>query len=145
MTYLKITYTRLTIGLLTLCIVACGQVELENEFNLNVIGIFINETSEPMIGGCVNPQDSIILPNDTLIWDQMGVNVQTNGDLTPDNFDPSIFWRCPFEYVDGDSRLCDDLMKDINNYENRKETKEGVFELTFRFTEERKANATSCN
>ncbi|MEO9870370.1 MAG: hypothetical protein ABJQ69_03645 [Ekhidna sp.] len=144
MTYLKITYTRLTIGLLTLCIVACGEVGLENELNLYVTGVFINETSEPMIGGCVNPQDSVILPGDTLIREQGG-NFQSSKKITFDNTAPSLFSRCPFEYVRGESRLCDEMMSDIINYENVKEIREGVFEMTFRFTEERKANAQPCD
>ena len=40
---------------------------------------------------------------------------------------------------------CEIGLRDIENYENRKEVSPLVFELTFRFTEERKAKAETCH
>ena len=39
---------------------------------------------------------------------------------------------------------CETGLRDIENYENRKEVSPLVFEFTFRFTEERKAKAETC-
>ena len=40
---------------------------------------------------------------------------------------------------------CEIGLRDIENYENRKEVSPLVFELTFRITEERKAKAETCH
>ena len=47
-----------------------------------------------------------------------------------------------FYYID--ESKCEVGLTDIENYENRKEVSPLHFELTFRFTEEKKANAEPC-
>lgn len=101
--------------------------------------IYINQTSDSIISeeGC---QRDIAL-NDTLrieINERLGVKPNIN------NFPVSIFF-CSMMYKDGNMLKCENKVEDIENYEDRKEISPLVFEFTFRFTEERKANAEPCN
>lgn len=53
--------------------------------------------------------------------------------------------RIDCEFFYGRTHNCERRIRNIENYEDRKEISPLVFEFTFRFTEEKKANAESCN
>ncbi|MCF6297530.1 MAG: hypothetical protein L3J08_06050 [Flavobacteriaceae bacterium] len=50
-----------------------------------------------------------------------------------------------FFYINVDESRCEAALRDIENYENIKEVSPLNFELTFRFTEERRAEEKDCN
>ena len=87
--------------------------------------------------------NSDIYPGDTLVFQQSN-HLEYSEKPSNNNYSPFPWGVCLFFY-DKEKRICESGLRNIENYDNRKEISPLVFEFTFRFTEERKANAVPCN
>ena len=140
--YLRTMYTKyLMIPLLIFCM-SCGEDGHGGGRALKATYFFINETDEAVLSDSDGYADDI-MPNDTLV---VVIEEETFSHKKPNKDNFGIFVSWSFIYKDGDNMLCDSekLIWDISNYEDRKEVDNLVFEFTFRFTEERKAQAKPC-
>lgn len=99
----------------------------------------INETSEVVKSG--SAFNYVIQPGDTLVHKE-SFTTQYSNKPTAKTYEPFPTF---YLFYYGDGTKCEIGLTDIENYENVKEVESLVFELTFRFTEERKANAETCN
>lgn len=115
----------------------CEDCGVKNgNYQTKAIIKFINETSNLVVSevGC----ERDVEPNGILIF-EFNERLGTKPDVN--NFPVSVFY-CEMMYKDGDVFRCE---RGIENYEDRKEVSPLVFEYTFRFTEEKKAQAEPCN
>lgn len=99
----------------------------------------VNETS-----GVVKSSrtfDYEIQPGQTVLHKEEYKNGEFAEKPTTETYSPFYSTRYLFFY---DESKCETKLRDIKNYENRKEVSPLVFEFTFRFTEERKATAETC-
>ena len=102
---------------------------------------YINQTTEPIWSeeGCgfyINSMDTLVYEEDEVFE----VTTKPGVDAYPLRFSTN---NCIMTYDEAGTR-CEYGIKDITNYENRKEVEDLVFEFTFRFTEERFQNAVEC-
>lgn len=121
---------------------ACGECEDctgNGNYKIKATIIYVNETSSNIKAiEC----DRVIAPGATFkleIEDVLGVKPNV------DNFPVSIFPDCRMAYTDGTNLKCEDGIRNIENYIDRKEISPLVFEFTFKFTEQRKSLARLCN
>jgi hypothetical protein len=132
---------------------SCGK-QVEKFKTIDVTFYYINETSETVTisGFCgfdefknLQSQSIDILPGNTLVLHQ-----KERMYTIPPN--PSV--EKITLYTGGDCKVtynnesCSGILDDFGNilhYEDRKEVSPLVFEFTFRFTEEKKAQAEPCN
>ena len=126
---------------LSLCLsfLGCGTSDIERRYTTKATIFLVNETSE------IVKSDSrfnyLIQPGETLVHSETYSN-EYSIKPTKDSYQP---FPHSYLFFYGDGTKCEIGLRDIENYENRKEVEPLVFELTFRFTEERKANAENCN
>ena len=102
----------------------------------------INETNEVVKSDVFS--NYIIQPGDTLIHTESHTN-EYDEKPSIDNYDPFALADGSRVFIYGDSSQCEYGLSEIKNYENRKEIRELEFELTFRFTEEKRDNSEPCN
>ncbi len=117
----------------------CDDCTGDGNYKIKATIKFINETSSNIISiGC----DREIVPGTTFeleIAETLGTKPNIN------NFPVSIFSNCSMAYTDGTNLKCEDGIRIIENYIDRKEISPLVFEFTFKFTEQRKSLARLCN
>jgi hypothetical protein len=99
----------------------------------------INETSEVVKSG--SAFNYVIQPGDTLVHKE-SFRTEHSSKPTTQTYQP---FPTSYLFFYGDGTKCEFGLRDIENYEKIKEVVPLVFELTFRFTEERKAKAELCN
>ena len=124
-------------GLLTGC--CSGQ-----DCNLKLCKIFVtvylvNETSG-VVKSYARTFNYEIQPGQTVIHKESRI-VESKKKPTAETYYP---FATDYLFLYSRSK-CEIGLRDIENYENRKEVSPLVFELTFRFTEERKAKAETCH
>jgi hypothetical protein len=118
------------------CTEDCGGGN--GNYNFKATVYFINETSYYIKSiGC----DRNIEPNKTFVFEIDGT---LGSKATADNFPASVFSNCSMAYQEGANLKCENGIRNIENYENRKEVAPSEFEFTFRFTEGKKAVASLC-
>mgnify|MGYP000046827434 FL=1 len=132
------------IALLVLCS-SCGEKLIEEIFHTKATIYLINESSvivksDNTLNYTLHPGERIIhKESNSLDGDRPNINQYFLSFLQKNN---------TFTYNDDNSK-CEKRIYDILSYENRKElAKVGdtlIFEFTFRFTEEKKAQAEPCN
>ena len=115
--------------------------EIDRQFSTKATIFLINETttivkSDEMLGYIIQPGDTLIhKETDTIDGDRPSINQY---------FLSFLENRNTFMY-DEDKSRCEEKIYGLEFYENRKEVAPLEFEFTFRFTEEKKAVAESCN
>ena len=121
---------------------SCGEFSDctgNGNFKIKATINYVNETSSNIKAiEC----DRVIAPGATFkleIEDVLGVKPNIN------NFPVSIFPDCRMAYTDTNNLKCEDGIRNIANYINRKEISPLVFEFTFKFTEQKKSLANICN
>jgi len=133
----------LAICTLTMCF-SCNK-EVETKYTTVATIYLINETSvvvkaDDVLGYIIQPGETVIhLESNTLDGDRPSVD---------EYFLSFLYNKNEFKYEDNELK-CESKIFSIEYYENKKELeKKGdtlVFEFTFRFTEEKKAEAEVCN
>ena len=124
--------------LLTTLLTSCCE-DCDSSFFPTKATIFlINESSEAVFSYEFN---YLISSGDTLIHIE---------EINVESFDrPNINTYQPFPtsyiFLYGNGEKCEVGTTDINNYDNRVEVADLEFELTFRFTEERRLASEFCN
>ena len=123
---------------------SCCKVIIDYSYKVRGTVFYINESADTVVsldsrGGC---EKKLIPPNDTLVYGFSGI-IRSRQDINTniDNFPYYVFTCGEMLYKDGSVLRVEEEIKDLKNYENRKEISPGVFEFTFRFTEEKKAKA----
>lgn len=124
---------------ISLCISGCGKSTDHRLYTTKATIFLVNETN--VVVKSDSPFDYVIQPGETLVHSETYSNEYSNKP-TEDSYQP---FPHSYLFFYGDGTNCEIGLTDIENYENRKEVEPLVFELTFRFTEERKANAEPCN
>jgi len=130
------------IALILLAITLYGCPIIDYSYKVRGTVFYINESADTVVsldshGGC---EEKVIPPNDTLIYEfSSSVASRKKLNINIDNFPTDVFTCREMLYKDGSTLRVEEEIKDIKNYENRKETSPRVFEFTFRFTEEKKA------
>ena len=125
-------------GLLTSC---CGTGGCDTLYKTSATIYLVNETS-----GIVKSSRTFryeIQPGQTLVHKE-SYTVESTKKPTAETYIPfaaTTSFDALFFY---DKSKCEKGLRDRENYENRKEVSPLVFELTFRFTEEKKAKAETC-
>ena len=122
-------------GLLTSCCLCEDCCNGLREYETSATIYLVNETS-----GVVKSSrtfDYEIQPGQTVVHKEAYTGEHTEKPTT-ENYRPFYSTRYLFFY---DESKCETGLRDIENYENRKEVSPLVFEFTFRFTEEKKAKA----
>ena len=126
-----------------LCLTSCNSCQGCDlrRYPIKATFYYVNQTSESIWSeeGCgfyINPADTLIYVEDEIFELQLRPSV----DIYPLRFSTN---NCIMTY-DEEGKLCEYGIKDILNYENRKEVEDLIFEFTFRFTEEKKAVAEEC-
>jgi hypothetical protein len=131
----------LAIYILLICF-SCGTQDKGTVFTTSATIFLINETdvvvkSDDILGYIIQPGDTLIrtetLTND--FSEKPNIN----------NYDPLAVVEGSRVFIYGNNSECEFGLTDIKNYEDRKEINPLVFEFTFRFTEEKKANSSPCN
>ena len=124
-------------GLLTGCCLCEDCCDDSIVYKTSATIYLVNETS----GVVKTPRafDYEIQPGQTLVHKEY--RTQYTKKPTAETYTPFYGTHHLFFY---DKSKCETGIRDIENYENRKEVSPLVFEFTFRFTEERKATAETC-
>ena len=128
----------LIIGILTFLNSCCCEIT-EPEYTTSATIYLINETN--VIVESETNLELVIHPGDTVIYNE---TFTSNYKEMPslNDYDPFPTYYI-FFYRDGNNK-CETGLRHLENYENGKEIEPLVFELTFRFTEERRAGAELC-
>ena len=121
---------------------ACSK-EVDYEWATTSEITFINETTSTIFVKGDSCEISNILPNSSLIYQNIQYHPGSSLNDKPNINNFKIFIPCSFFY--GNTEKCEPGVQDIENYEDKKEPRSLKFELTFRFTEERKVAAEPCN
>ena len=124
---------------IALCVFGCGNGTDHQLYTTSAKIFLVNETS--VVVKSYTPFDYVIQPGETRIHNESYTSEYSERP-TVDNYDP---FPTSYLFFYGDGTKCEIGLTDIENYEDRKETSPLVFELTFRFTQERLANAEPCN
>ena len=127
------------ICILAICF-SCNKGEEEVRYTTTATILLINETSEVVKSH--NSLGYVIQPGETLIHKETYTN-EYGAKPTVDTYQPFPEYVYPFIYENNSK--CEKGLRDIKNYENRKEISHLKFEFTFHFTEEKKNNSTSCS
>jgi hypothetical protein len=99
----------------------------------------INETDVIVKSGSTFGYE--ILPGETLTHRESFTN-EYSDKPTVETYDP---FPTAYLFYYGDGLKCESGLRFLENYENFKEIEPLIFELTFRFTEEKKIRAENCN
>lgn len=119
----------------------CTQSERETLYNTKATIYLINETSDTVFSedGCHRN----ILMKDTLIIKEDLISVYSEKPSI-NNYYPFSKGFCHFFY-DKEKIICQEGLRNVENYVNRNEIAPLEFEFTFKFTEEKKKNSQPCN
>ena len=101
----------------------------------------INETSSVVKSDGI--LGYIIQPGDTLIHTE-SLTSEYSEKPSINNYDPFADSAGSRIFIYGDNSQCEHGLLRIENYEDRKEISPLEFEFTFRFTDEKRANAIPC-
>lgn len=101
----------------------------------------INNTSDTIFSEDHCNRD--IAPKDTLVIVEK-YNTEHSERPSINNYIPFSGDLCYLFYYDIEKQKCQHGFRNIENYENKKEISPLVFELTFRFTEAKKKEASIC-
>jgi hypothetical protein len=121
---------------------SCDTQDKGTVFTTSTTIFLINETNV-----VVKSDDTlgyIIQPGDTLIRFETFTNEYSERPNI-NNYDPFSVVEGSRVFIYDNNSECEFGLNDINNYEERKEINPLIFEFTFRFTEEKKANSSPCN
>ena len=129
----------LAICIFTMCF-SCNKGEEETRYTTSATIRLVNETSVVIKSDDI--LGYVIQPGETLIHTESHTN-ECEEKPTIDTYDPFATNNTLFIY--GDNSRCELGLNKIENYENRKGISSLKFEFTFRFTEEKQAQASPCN
>ena len=122
-------------GLLTGC---CGTGGCDTLYKTSATIYLVNETSG-VVKSYSSTFDYEIQPGQTVVHKESFTHEYSKKPTTetysPFGTDYLFFY---------DESKCENGLRDIENYEKRKEVSPLVFEFTFRFTKEKKAKAETC-
>lgn len=131
--------------ILILLVYSSCFTEIERKYLTTATVFLINETSvviksDDTLGYVIQPGETIIYTeSNTLDGDRPSIN---------EYFLSFLYNKNVFRYEDNELK-CEPKIFSIEYYENKKELKQDgdtlIFEFTFRFTEEKKADAKICN
>lgn len=138
-----INFSIIRISFLTVLFATACSKEVDYEWKTISEITFINETTSTIIIKGNNCDSLMILPGDTLVYQNIQYHPGSSLNDKPSINNFEIFIPCDFFF--DNTEKCEIMVQDIENYENVKEVESLVFELTFRFTEEKKAKAENCN
>ena len=131
----------LIIGILTFLNSCCCEIT-ERLYTTSATIYLINETNVIVESG--TGLGYVIHPGDTVIHNE--TYTDTYGEIpTINNYQPfqGRYHTLVYRESDGEKK-CEIGLRDLENYENRKEIEPFVYELTFKFTEEKRAEANLC-
>jgi len=139
--------TFITLVIIVSLIISCNCEDCGGEdgnYPIKATISFINETSDIVkSSGCKKDLE----PNEMhklVIREVLGTKINNINE-----FPVSIFTNCTMKYQNGNNFKCEQKIYDIKNYENKKQLESIkdtlVFELTFKFTEEKKMEAEDCS
>lgn len=139
--------------IIALLLLSC-ESQIERFETIDITFYYINDTIDTVsISGTCGfdefksrqNQSIDLLPGDTLSLHQKERKYTIPPNPSIDNITLYTGGDCRVVY---NNKYCSGILDDFGNishYESRKEVSPLVFEFTFRFTEERKANANPCN
>lgn len=130
---------RISIGVFIVLICSSCFQQIDKKFSTKATIFLVNETDKIIKSN--ERLNYTIQPGDTLIHKESNV---LDGDRpTIDQYFLSFLENMDvFKY---DDNTCEEKIRALEFYENRKEIAPLEFEFTFRFTEERKASGVPCN
>ena len=132
--FLKVTFMFL---LLTSCEIFTS---VEKEYKTKATILLINETN--VVIKSDKSLNYTILPGDTIVRIENNVDVYSERPSINNYFPFSTVILPNFAY--GYNTKCETGLIYLENYENRKEINNLEFEFTFRFTEKKRQEASSC-
>ena len=133
----KLYFTYFTVALFFL---SCDCNDCDSRLYTTSATIYlINETSEVVKSG--SAFNYVIQPKDTLVHKE-SFRTEHSSKPTTQTYQP---FPTSYLFYYANSTKCEFGLTEIENYENVKEVEPLVFELTFRFTEEKKSKAETCN
>lgn len=137
-TILLILFSSLIIG----C--ECEDCTGNGNYPIKATIYFFNQSNDSIISAGCNRDLAVNETYKQVIRTSLGIKVND-----VEEFPVSIFTNCSMKYKIADGFKCEQEIYNINSYENKKQLESIkdtlVFELTFRFTEERKSMAKDCN
>ncbi len=130
--------------LIATMVIGCDDPLIDYDWETTTKVTFINETSEAIlpVGGC-DCKVPNILPNSELVYVHTQFEAGSSLSDKPNTNNLGIYIPCIFFY--SNTQKCKESVEEKTTWENFRQIREFEFGFTYRFTEERKANAEPCS